>query len=273
MSSWRQARPLEQRPIVVHPEYVVPVARPVFVEVPPPIIVHSPPPPPPPMPVFTGKRIVITGADANTGSMITSFPHVRGHKFFLTGDDAEKLAEACAAAEVRGAFGAAFEVADISREQEVDRCFALAMDFLGGVDVFVSAAAWNGDDQKQQQSPISAFDRTFDITVRGMYMWTSRVVSQMGSTTSGPHGQVVFVCSGKVLPFKAAGCGAQWAVQGIAMSLRKELEADGCPIKVGIINSCCCIADRTLQQEEAAGAVWRLIDQPPMSNIEHLTVE
>ena len=198
---------------------------PVVIDPPPVVLLEPLPPPPPPLPlpVFTGKRVIITGADKGTGAIISTLKQAHGHKFFLTGESAEALAEVssslalefevgrrCAKRPSVWGLGAQAsrqhnadndfifphtvirriehridgsivvvmlrQVADPSREKEVDRAFASAIKYLGGVDVrtttliqpqihqsvvqvFVSCAAWSGDAQKLHYTNISTFDQ------------------------------------------------------------------------------------------------------------------
>jgi len=204
-------------------------------------------------------RAVITGAGAGIG-LATSLRLARpGNQLVLVARSTESLARVAADAEARGA-RALVCPADTSDGPGLDAALADAVEWMGGVDTVVAAAAalaWGPFEQMGRAD----FDRTVDVTFTG----TVNTVRSLLPELRRSRGAVVIVGSVTAqvpVPDMVPYVAAKHALRGFANSLALELERSGAGVdltyvKPGHIS--------TSLWEESTSATGEELRLPPLS--------
>ena len=178
-------------------------------------------------PSLRGRRVVVTGGTTGIGRAIAVLLASEGAKVFVCGRDEAHLDDAL---ERIGEAGEGSGVSvDLSKPQELDRFFAAADAYLGGLDIAVINAAvpaeataetGEADTRYQLETDLVAYVVSAQKAAERMKAGSDIVfIGSMSAVSRGPGGSI----------YVAAKAG----VQGFAASLRKELaEKD---IKVGLV--------------------------------------
>ena len=178
-------------------------------------------------PGLRGRRVVVTGGTTGIGRAIAVLLASEGAKVFVCGRDEAHLEDAL---ERIGEVGEGSGInVDLSKPEELDRFFAAADAYLGGLDIAVINAAVpaaataesdEADTRYQLETNLVAYVVSAQKAAERMKAGSDIVViGSMSAVSRGP-GSSIYVA-------------AKAGVQGFAASLRKELaEKD---IKVGLI--------------------------------------
>jgi 3-oxoacyl-[acyl-carrier protein] reductase len=191
-------------------------------------------------------RCIVTGGSSGIGEAICRELGKRGAKVFVTGRQEDNLKRVAAAVEEEGGFSA-YGTGDVREESDVKRLYNEAQEFFArvidtgevgmnllaegeeGVDVLVTSAGIGRFGSIEELSE-DDFNASFDVNVKGTWLWARQVLPVM---KKAGRGQVVFVSSVAGLR-KFARCSiygaSKWAVQGIAGSLREECRGTGVKI-------------------------------------------
>ena len=234
-------------------------------------------------PDLKGRRAIVTGGTTGIGRAISVLLASYGVKIFTCGRAPEHLDDALRRiGEVGEGDGIAV---DLSKAADVDRFFAAADSYLGGLDIAVVNAA----------IPADALDETSDADTR--YQLETDLVSyvvtaQQAAARMRAGSDIVFIGSISAVSRKAGASiyvAAKAGVQGFATALRRELaEKD---IKVGLIEPGLTGAafqspdyppekqraliheDRMLRAEDIAVAAHFMLTQPRRTAVSLMRVE
>ncbi|MHA1199937.1 MAG: SDR family oxidoreductase [Candidatus Heimdallarchaeaceae archaeon] len=221
-------------------------------------------------------RIVITGGSSGIGEAVALEMAKDKHSFYLTGRNEQRLKEVCKKLTSMGC-KAYYGVGDVSDEQAVNTMFEDIKSNLGGVDV-VFANAGVGHFGNLEDLTIEQYDESFNINVRGVFLWLNKTLPILKSQNRG-H---LIVTSSNLGLKTGARCSlyaaTKHAVQAMVWSLREELKGTG--VKAATINPGSVDTpwfdgkglDRSkmLAVEDVAKAVRFIIDQDDTSNIDHI---
>lgn len=234
-------------------------------------------------PDLQGRRAIVTGGTTGIGRAIAILLASYGVKVFTCGRTPEHLDDALARiGEVGEGDGI---VVDLSRAADLDRFFAAAQDYLGGLDIAVINAAVPAeaaeetsekDARYQLETDLVSYVITAQQAARRMKAGSDIVIIGSMSAVSRRGGSSLYVA-------------AKAGVQGFAVSLRQELaEKD---IKVGLIEPGFTGADfqypdfppeeqrdlihehKMLRAEDIAVAVHFMLTQPRRTAVSLMRVE
>jgi NAD(P)-dependent dehydrogenase (short-subunit alcohol dehydrogenase family) len=179
------------------------------------------------------KVAIITGASRGIGEAIATAFSEYGAKVVLASrkiDDLKKVEE-----RIKGAGGAALAVAcHTGKLEDVKALVERAVAEFGGVDILINNAATNPYFGPLALTPDSAFDKTFEVNVKGYFMTAREVVRHMQDRGQG--GSIVNVSSINGLraaPMQGAYGMTKAAVISMTQTLAREL--GGLNIRVNAI--------------------------------------
>lgn len=128
---------------------------------------------------------------------------------------------------------------NLSNYDEVKAAFAKVKEKYGKIDILVNNAGISAD-KKLENYPAEEFKKIMDLNVTAIFNCTKAVVPYMKEAKSG----VVLNTSSMVSKFgQPSGCGypaSKFAVNGLTISLARELGADGIRVNAvapGVINT------------------------------------
>lgn len=234
-------------------------------------------------PDLEGRRAIVTGGTTGIGRAIAILLASYGVKVFTCGRTPEHLDDALdRIREVGEGDGIAV---DLARAEDIDRFFAAAQDYLGGLDIAVINAAVPAealtetaeeDTRYQIETDFTAYLITAQEAARRMKAGSDIVVIGSMSAVSQKGGNSIYVA-------------AKRGVEGFATSLRQELaEKD---IKVGLIEPGftgadfqypdfppekqreIIRADKMLRAEDIAVATHFMLTQPRRTAVSLMRVE
>ncbi|GAB3547890.1 SDR family oxidoreductase [Spirosoma fluminis] len=177
-----------------------------------------------------GKRILITGGTTGIGQAIAILLGSYGAHVFTMGRHQKQLDEALG--RIREAGGQADGmIADLSKQEEVERVFQQADQILGGLDIFISNAALAAESIADMDN--AQWRNVVETNLLGYMACTKEAVSRM---QQGKKGHIVFIGSMSA-DVREGGSSVYVAtktgIQGFAEALRKEVNEQG--IKVSLI--------------------------------------
>ena len=165
-----------------------------------------------------GLRVLLTAGAAGIGEAFAKVFADAGARIFICDVDAAAL-EAFRAR--RPAIGAT--VTDVSDPRQVDRLFAEAEAFLGGLDVLINNAGIAGPTAPVEDIAIADWDRTIAVDLNGMFYCTRRAVPLLKAAGGGSIINLSSVAGRLGFPLRTPYSAAKWAVVGFTKSLAIEL--------------------------------------------------
>jgi len=234
-------------------------------------------------PGLTGRRAIVTGGTTGIGRAIAVLLASYGARVFVCGRNPEHLDDALERIRDVGD-GGGLDV-DLAKAEDVDRFFAAADEFLGGLDIAVINAAVpaeavddtsEADTRYQLETDLVSYVITAQAAARRMQAGSDIVLIGSMSAVSRKGGNSIYVA-------------AKSGIQGFATALRQELaEKD---IKVGLIEPGFTGADfhypefppadqarlinehRMLRAEDIAVAAHFMLTQPRRTAVSLMRVE
>ena len=164
--------------------------------------------------------IVVTGASSGIGAYCARALKAEGWRVFATARGAKALA----ALEADGI--EAFHL-DYAEAASIERLVACVLERTGGsLDALYNNGAY-AQAGAVEDMPVEALRRQFEANFFGWHDLTRRVVAVMRRQG---HGRIVH-CSSILgmmpLPYRGAYCASKYALEGLMLSLRQELDGSG----------------------------------------------
>jgi len=171
------------------------------------------------------RTAVVTGASSGIGAAIARALGALGWSVALGARRLELLREVATGVEAAGgrAFAHALDVADPA---SIEAFFAATEKALGPVDVLVSNAGV-GVPGLLHELPIADIERELRVNLLGAMLVTRRALPAM---LERQRGDLIFISSMNVVdarPFQAGYTAGKAGVEGMANTLRKDLEGTG----------------------------------------------
>jgi all-trans-retinol dehydrogenase (NAD+) len=230
-----------------------------------------------------GKRVLITGGAQGIGfEMATKFAG-RGSEIVLGDINVDKLAEAKAQLEARGATAWGFKV-DVTNPASIASLRAQIAAEVGPIDVLVNNAGvvFGGP---FTQTSLDRHFRTYQVNLLGLVAMTHAFLDDL---IARPEAHLVHISSASGLlglPYGSTYASSKWAVIGFGESIRAELNVQGhdhvhhtivCPSYIGtgmFQGAKAPIATPFLQPERIAEKVVQAVERDSVYVMEPFMVK
>ena len=179
------------------------------------------------------KVAIVTGAGSGFGAGIaTRFASEGAHVVVndLQRDRAQRTVEAI---ERQGGRALAC-IGDVSKDADVARLVATAIDAFGKLDVVVNNAGTTHRNQPMLDVPEEAFDRIYQVNVKSLYLTAKHAVPHFRSRKSGAFVTIASTAGVRPRPGLTWYNGSKGAAIVTSRSMAAELAPDN--IRVNIIN-------------------------------------
>jgi NAD(P)-dependent dehydrogenase (short-subunit alcohol dehydrogenase family) len=174
-----------------------------------------------------GKVVLVTGASRGIGLAAARALGREGARLFVVARKADALEAAAAELRAGGIDVLAF-AAHTGKLADVERAFAAAIERFGAVDVVVNNAATNPYFGPMLATEDAAWDKTFEVNVKGYFMTTRALARHLEAR--GATGAVVNVASimGTIAaPFQGVYGMTKAAILSMTKTLAVELAGQG----------------------------------------------
>lgn len=180
--------------------------------------------------------VVITGASSGIGLVTARMAAQRGAKLVLAARNEDALGQLVD--EIRGKGGQAiYVVADVGREEDVNRIAEKAIAEFGGFDTWVNNAGVSIFGRCMDVS-IPDMKRMFDTNFWGVVYGSRAAVNhfKQRQTGSGALINVGSFLGDRAVAVQSTYSASKHALHGWTDALRTELEAEGAPVSVTLIH-------------------------------------
>lgn len=180
--------------------------------------------------MFTGKNILITGSAHNVGFGMAKVFADYGATVFVHGPTAEEADQAAAALEREApAKGGRYlpVAADVRREEQVERAFAMIAEQVGGLDVLVNNACHLGLGHRFLDMPMAFFDDVLAVNLRGYALCAQQAARQMITRRGGAIVNIGSNTARRALGDRAAYIASKGGVESLTRALAVELAGHG----------------------------------------------
>ena len=178
------------------------------------------------------QTMVITGASSGIGLVTARMAARGGARLVLAARSEEALKKLTGEIKADGG-EAAYVVADVGKEEDVQRIADKAIERFGGFDTWVNNAGISiyGN---LLDVPIEDMRRLFDTNLWGL-IYGSRIAARHLRKYGGALINIGSTLSDRAIPVQGIYCASKHAVKGFTDALRMELEAEKAPVSVTLI--------------------------------------
>lgn len=177
------------------------------------------------------QTIVITGASSGIG-LTTARMAEKGAKMVLAARSENALREL--ADEINGNGGAAiYVVADVGKQEDIQKIARAAIDKFGDFDTWINDAGV-GIFGKIEDTKIEDMRHLFETNFWGIVYGSLEAIKTL-KKTGGALTNLGSIVSDRAVHLQGIYSASKHAVKGFTNSLRMELEADGAPVSVTLI--------------------------------------
>ncbi|HEX9764486.1 MAG TPA: SDR family NAD(P)-dependent oxidoreductase [Candidatus Acidoferrales bacterium] len=214
---------------------------------------------------------IVTGASRGIGFAIAAELARRGYRLALLARDQEAL-EGAARRLGASAPGVKTFACDVRDPAQVKSAFEKVLAWAGRADVLVNNAGIGGFGAVHELSD-EVWDDTLDTNLRGVFLCSRAVASQMIRQRSGYIINISSLAGKNFFAGAAAYCASKWGLMGLTKCMAEDLRGYGirvtaiCPGSVHTEFSPHAGKDpkKMLQPEDVARTVGWLLDQSPTS--------
>jgi 3-oxoacyl-[acyl-carrier protein] reductase len=179
------------------------------------------------------KIAIVTGAGSGFGAGIARRFADEGARVVVN-DLHEDTAKRTADDIVRSGGRAAACAADVSRDADVARLVAFALDTYGGLDVVVNNAGTTHRNQPMLDVPEELFDRIYAVNVKSLYLTAKHAVPHFRRQKNGVFITIASTAGVRPRPGLTWYNGSKGAAIVTSRSMAAELAPDN--IRVNVIN-------------------------------------
>ena len=208
---------------------------------------------------ISDQVVVITGASSGIGLITARKMAKEGAKLVLAARSAGALAQLEEEINANGGEALAV-VADVGRCEDVRRIAQAAKDRFGGFDTWINNAGL-GMFGKLEETPIEDFRKLFETNFWGGVYGSLEAVKELRQR-GGALINLGSVVSERVAFLQGMYSATKFAVKGFTDGLRMELEHDGAPVSVTLIQPSAMDSPFTLNARNTTGKEYRL--PPPV---------
>ncbi|VVO78625.1 Levodione reductase [Pseudomonas fluorescens] len=182
---------------------------------------------------------VITGAAGGIGLALVRRLHGQGHRVVLVDLDQAALERAAQAADLDPA-RILLIAADVSREDEVERYVAAALERFGRIDAFANNAGIEGAPALIEEQTVEMLDRVYAVNVRGVFLGLKHVLRVMKGQGNGAIVNLSSLAGIMGAPTHGAYVMSKHAVIGLTRTAAAEAASAGVRVNAvlpGTINT------------------------------------
>ena len=180
-----------------------------------------------------GKSAIVTGAASGVGAGIARRFAVEGARVVVNDLDADGAQHI--AAEIVASGGTALACAgDVSRDADVARLVAAAIEGFGGLDVVVNNAGTTHRNQPMLDVPEAMFDRIYAVNVKSLFLTAKHAVPHFRAQRRGVFITIASTAGVRPRPGLTWYNGSKGAAIVTSRSMAAELAPDN--IRVNVIN-------------------------------------
>lgn len=169
-----------------------------------------------------GKRALVTAAADGIGRVVAETLLDEGAQVHICDIDSDGLTTFAAARP-----GLGTTVADVSREEDVDRLFDEATAHLGGLDILVNNAGIAGPAGPIETLELEAWQRTLAVNLDGTFLCCRRAVPLLKEAGGGVIVNMSSTAGLFGYPRRSPYASAKWAIIGLTKTLAMELGPSG----------------------------------------------
>ncbi|PYK29225.1 MAG: short chain dehydrogenase [Verrucomicrobia bacterium] len=174
---------------------------------------------------FEGKVALVTGASSGIGRAAALMFAQNGAKVVIA--DVDLAGEETADAIKRGKHEAIFVRTDVSDAEQVERLVTAAVDTYGGLNCAFNNAGVLGEMSMLADTDAAAFDRTFDVDVKGVFLTMKHEIQQMLKSGGGTIVNTASIAGLIAERGISTYVGAKHAVIGLTKAAAVEYAANG----------------------------------------------
>jgi NAD(P)-dependent dehydrogenase (short-subunit alcohol dehydrogenase family) len=182
------------------------------------------------VPGFAGKVAIVTGAAGAIGTAITDVLAARGARVVAVDRDQNSL-QAAFRTSTRSAVMS--QVADVTREEDMEALVANVVSRLGSVDIFIANAGVEGPVQLISDYPLAEFRRVLEVNVVGVFLGLKYVLPAMHARGAGAVVNIASIAGLMGSTHLAAYTASKHAVIGLTRSA--ALECSGTAVRVNAV--------------------------------------
>lgn len=170
---------------------------------------------------LNGKRVLITAGASGIGRVTARSFAGEGARVFVCDVD-----KAALDAFAKDNPGIGTTLADVADEKQVDRLFAEAQKFLGGLDILVNNAGIAGPTGPVEELALADWERTLAVNITGQFLCARRAVPLLRKAGGGSIVNLSSAAGRFGFPRRTPYSSSKWAVVGFTKSLAMELGPD-----------------------------------------------
>jgi len=179
------------------------------------------------------KIAIVTGGASGFGAGIARRFAEEGARIVVNDVNAPGAQAVAAAINAAGGRAAAF-AGDVSKDQDVDRLVRFALAEFGGLNVIVNNAGTTHRNQPMLDVSEEAFDRIYQVNVKGLYLTAKHAVPHFRAQRDGVFITIASTAGVRPRPGLTWYNGSKGAAIITSRSMAAELAPDN--IRVNIIN-------------------------------------
>ncbi len=166
-----------------------------------------------------GSKIIVTGGSSGSGKATARLLQKKGAQVLITGRDASRLEKA--AAEI----GCSWMVADVSRQEEVDKTFSWVKEnWNNQLDVLINNAGI-GEFARVADTPMDSYQRVMSVNFFGPVMMVKGALPLMQTGGKGTIVNIASTSSQKGFVSGSAYAASKFALRGFTQSLMEEVRS------------------------------------------------
>lgn len=230
-----------------------------------------------------GKRVLISGGTTGIGRATGALLASEGAKVFIFGRHERELRDALAFIDRQGAVDGV--IADQAEPKDIDRIFAAADTFLGGLDILINNAGIGGDELADQSH--AEWRYVLNTNLTGYIACAKEALTRMRPKGAGHIVQIGSISADRRGGHDPIYVATKAAIQGFSASLRKEAAEYG--VRVSLIEPGSVGTDMNekppaeqreeiaknalLKSEDVAESIRFVLTQPARSVVTVLQIE